>query len=267
MFRIINEDEYKLNILINQTKSWWGKNIDIRTISLFVNIYKRYMIEDKETMRIIRTVKELYIKNIRNNRESPKIIETYLIPQDLEKKKNAEVSTPYKLRREMLDKMPINFWTKIRRVYEPCAGKGGFLLDIIEMFMEGLKKKYPEENKRYNVIVSKCLYFSDINPTNIFICKLLLDPYGEYNLNFNEGNTLELDITEKWGIDGFDAVIGNPPYNASGAIGTGHTIWQDFTYKALREWLYPDGFLCYVHHQDGEELIIINTRRIKEKFY
>ena len=212
MFRIINEDEYKLNILINQTKSWWGKNIDVKTISILVNVYKKYMMGDKETKRIIRTIKELYTKNIRNSKELSKLIDQYLIPQELEKKTNAEVSTPYKLRREMLSKMPKNFWKKIRKVYEPCAGKGGFLLDIIDMFMKGLKKKYPNEKERYKIIVTKCLYFSDINPTNIFICRLLLDPYGNYNLNFNEGNTLELDITEKWGIDGFDAVIGNPPY-------------------------------------------------------
>jgi len=43
----------------------------------------------------------------------------------------------------------------------------------------------------------------------------LIDPYNEYKLNYNEGNTLELDIKEKWDIDGFDGVIGNPPYTTS----------------------------------------------------
>ena len=96
-------------------------------------------------------------------------------------------------------------------------------------------------------IVEKCLYFSDINPTNIFICKLLVDPYNEYKLNYNEGNTLELDIKEKWGIEGFDAVIGNPPYNSSGDTGTGNTIWQDFTKVSLHQLLKPNGYLLYVH--------------------
>jgi type I restriction-modification system DNA methylase subunit len=147
------------------------------------------------------------------------LIDKYLIPQELEKKSNAEVSTPFKLRQGMLDKIPLEFWTSIKKVFEPCAGKGGFIVDIIDRFMEGLKEKYPDENFRYKIIVEECLYVSDINPTNIFICKLLIDPYNEYKLNYNEGNTLELDIKEKWDIEGFDTVIGNPPYNAYGDTG------------------------------------------------
>ena len=58
------------------------------------------------------------------------------------KKNNAEVSTPYILRKEMLDKMPLEFCTdKENTVFEPCCGKGGFLIDIIERFMIGLKDK------------------------------------------------------------------------------------------------------------------------------
>ena len=141
------------------------------------------------------------------------LIDKYIIPQELEKKTNAEVSTPYKLRQEMLDKIPTDFWTKPHTVFEPCSGKGGFVIDIIDRFMTGLTDSYPDEKQRYKIIVDQCLYFSDINPTNIFICQLLIDPYNEYKLNYNEGDTLKLDITTKWDIAGFDAIIGNPPYN------------------------------------------------------
>jgi hypothetical protein len=79
--------------------------------------------------------------------------------------------------------------------------------------MDGLKEKIMDDKERYKIIVEKLLYWSDINPTNIFICKLLIDPYGEYKLKYNEGDTLKLDITKKWNIRNFDAVIGNPPYN------------------------------------------------------
>ena len=114
----------------------------------------------------------------------------------------------------MLDKIPVEFWTSPKKVFEPCSGKGGFIIDIIDRFMNGLKKSIPDKKLRRKTIVEECLYFSDINPTNIFICKLLIDPYNEYKLNYNEA--LELDIKEKWDIEGFDAVIGNPPYNSSG---------------------------------------------------
>lgn len=114
----------------------------------------------------------------------------------------------------MLEKLPVEFWTSIKKVFEPCAGKGGFIVDIIDRFMNGLEEAIPDEKERYKTIVEECLYFCDINSTNIFICKLLIDPYNEYKLNVNEGNTLELDVKEKWDLDGFDAVIGNPPYQA-----------------------------------------------------
>ena len=212
MFELIEKNEYVYNILIDQTKSWWGKSIDSKIIKKFINVYMKYMKDDKETNQIIRTVKELFMKNIKNNRELSNLIDKYLIPQELEKKSNAEVSTPFKLRQEMLNKIPVEFWTSINKVFEPCAGKGGFIVDIIDRFMNGLEEVIPDEKERYRTIVEECLYFSDINSTNIFICKLLIDPYNEYKLNYNEGNTLELDIKEKWDIEGLDAVIGNPPY-------------------------------------------------------
>lgn len=247
MFQLIENNEYVYNILIEQTKSWWGKSIDSKVIKKFINVYIKYMKDDKETNQIIRTVKELFMKNIKNNRELSVLIDKYLIPQELEKKSNAEVSTPFKLRQEMLDELPTEFWSSLKKVFEPCAGKGGFLLDIIDRFMNGLKDTILDEKERYKTIVEKCLYFCDINPTNIFICKLLVDPDNEYNLNYHEGNTLELDIKEKWNVNGFDAVIGNPPYNSSGDTGTGNTMWQGFTKTSLNKFLNTNGYLLFVH--------------------
>jgi hypothetical protein len=105
------------------------------------------MKDDKETNQIIRTVKELFMKNINNSKQLGELIDKYLIPQELEKKSNAEVSTPYKLRQEMLDKIPVEFWTSINKVFEPCAGKGGFIVDIIDRFMNGLEEIIPDKNK------------------------------------------------------------------------------------------------------------------------
>ena len=111
------------------------------------------MKDDKETNQIIRTVKELFMKNIKNNRELSNLIDKYLIPQELEKKSNAEVSTPFKLRQEMLNKIPVEFWTSIKKVVEPCAGKGGFIVDIIDRFMIGLEKTIPDEKERLFLFV------------------------------------------------------------------------------------------------------------------
>jgi hypothetical protein len=126
MFNLIENDKYIYDILIDQTKSWWGKNIESKIIKKFINLYIKYMKDDKETNEIIRTIKELFQKNIGNSKELSKLIDKYLIPQELEKKNNAEVSTPFQLRQEMLDKMPADFWTQPRKVFEPCSGKVAF---------------------------------------------------------------------------------------------------------------------------------------------
>ena len=269
MFELIENNEYVYNILIHQTKNWWGKSIDSKIIKRFINVYMKYMKDDKETNQIIRTVKELFMKNIKNNRELSKLIDKYLIPQELEKKSNAEVSTPFKLRQEMLDKIPVEFWTSIKKVFEPCAGKGGFIVDIIDRFMNGLEKTIPDEKERYRTIVEECLYFSDINSTNIFVCKLLIDPYNEYNLNYNEGNTLELNIKEKWNIEGFDAVIGNPPYEAQKATGD-NKLYLDFTSYSIKNiydnalllFIVPTNIKNYITNQDKNRSYISNFMEI-----
>ena len=233
--------------VIDQIKSWWNKNIDGQIIKLFINVYNKQMKDDIETNKIIRTIKELFIKNVGNRKELSKLIDKYLIPQELEKKSNAEVSTPYTLRQEMLDKIPLEFWKSPRRVFEPCSGKGGFVIDIIDRFMIGLEDKIPNEKERYRKIVEECLYFSDINPTNIFICTLLINSENEYKLNYNEGNTLELDVQKKWSIDGFDAVIGNPPYQPpSNNKKGGKSIWDEFVKYSIFI-LVERGLLLFVH--------------------
>jgi len=252
MFGVIEKNQNLYTILIEQIKSWWGENINSNIIKTLINIYIKYMSDDMETTQIIRTIKELFSKNLNNHRNLSQLIDKYLIPQELEKKQSAEVSTPYKLRQEMLDKIPIEFWTSVKKVFEPCSGKGGFVIDIIDRFMIGLKEVIPDEKIRYKTIVEECLYFSDINPTNIFICKLLINKDNEYsyNLNYNQGNTLELDIQDKWGIDGFDAVIGNPPYQAVSENGTskggGNNLYTKFIYYGDKN-LNQKGYILYIN--------------------
>jgi len=250
MFNYIELHPAHYQILIDQTKSWWSNSIDSLIIKKFISVYIKYMSNDTETNQIIRTIKELFMKNITNMKELSSLIDKYFIPQELETKKNAEVSTPHKLRQEMLDTVPLEFWTSPKRVFEPCAGKGGFLIDIIDRFMIGLSSMIPNEKHRYKVIVEECLYFSDINPTNIFICKLLIDPYNEYLLHWNEGNTLELNIQEKWGIDGFHAGIGNPPYQEVSEDGVskggGNNLYTKFVYY-MDQNLLENGYILFIN--------------------
>jgi hypothetical protein len=213
MFKAIESDRNLFQILIDQTKNWWGCEIDKKLVKKFITIYTKYLKDDKEIKNIIRTVKELFKKNLENSNELSKIIDEYFVPAKQEQQEFGEVSSPYNLRNDMLDTISFSFWRSPKKVLEPCSGKGGFLLDIVDRFNEGLKNTIPDDEERYRVIVEECLYFADINSTNIFICKLLLDPYDNYNLNYYTGDTLKLDISKEWSIETFDAIIGNPPYS------------------------------------------------------
>lgn len=188
------------------------------------------------------------------------LIDKYLIPNNNNKIENGEVSTPYNLRKSMLDLLPIDFWETPKKIFEPCCGKCAFLLDIINNFMIGLLKFEPNKNKRYKFIIEKCIYYGDINPINIMISKLLLDPNNKYKLNYHEGDTLNINIKKKWNINGFNAVIGNPPYNSKGKISTGNTLWDKFTIKSLKEWILENGYLLFVHPSGWRKPFNKNTQ-------
>ena len=53
----------------------------------------------------------------------------------------------------MLNLIPLEFWKTKKKVFEPCAGKGGFLIDIIDKFMVGLDIKDEKEKYIYPLIL------------------------------------------------------------------------------------------------------------------
>jgi tRNA G10 N-methylase Trm11 len=62
-------------------------------------------------------------------------------------------------------------------------------------------------------------------------------------------------MKETFGIDTFDAVIGNPPYqNSSGNKGSGNTLWNLFVDKSLGVWLKEKGLLVFVHPQGWRQI-------------
>jgi hypothetical protein len=246
------------NIFRQIIKIMIEKKIDIKITT--DNILKSQI---KETMKNIIIMNEEIIDNIREIYENAdpsqyrKLIEKHFIPTVDEKKKNAEVPTPVTLVDEMLDKIPQKFWKKPQKVFEPCCGKGNFVLGIFYKLFDGLAELYQNEYDRCKIIIEECMYYADISTLNVFITTEILKcevqsrcgecDFSEWKFNTYVGDTLELNIQEKWGIVGFDAVIGNPPYNSSGDTGTGNTIWQHFTKKGLTQWIVDNGFLVFVH--------------------
>ena len=255
----INENEY-LKSIIEETINTWCNKKNKESLLLFNRLYDSYFKFDKKFNLIILEIKEIFKLNLYNKNELSKSIDKYLVPHINEKKQNAEVSTPSVLRKEMIDIIPSDFWKTPKKVFEPCSGKGGFLIDIIDKFMNGLKEVIEDDEERYKTIVEECLYYSDINKQNIFIAKLLLDPFNKYNLNANEGDTLKINIKEKWDLDGFDLVIGNPPYNSIGNTATGNILWNKFVDISLNKLLIKNGYLLFVHPSGWRKPSSENTK-------
>lgn len=203
---------------------------------------------------IVNNIREIY--SIAPAHKLRQLIEKHFIPTNEEKKKNAEVPTPVKLVDEMLHKMPVEFWKTPHKVFEPCCGKGNFVLGIFDRFYNGLEEMYPDEIERCRVIMTECIYYADLTALNVFITTEIMKCHVQsycglddldFEFNHYTGDTLELNIEDKWNLIGFDMICGNPPYNSSGDTATGNTIWQDFTKKSLNEWLLPNGYLLFVH--------------------
>jgi len=241
----------------------------IETKELINNIMREKKIHTNNMLNIYDTLNKIMesnqeiINNIREiYRTAPvdkihSLISKHFIPSQDEKKKNAEIPTPIILVDNMLDKIDINFWKRPKKVFEPCCGKGNFVMRIFDKFYQGLADEYKDIDERCRIIVEECIYYADITILNVFITTEILkceveSKTGvrdrEYKFNFNTGNTLELNIKDKWNVDKFDAVIGNPPYNDnSGNKGKGHTLWTKFVEKTFSNWLKNAGILVYVH--------------------
>lgn len=206
-------------------------------------------------LEIVNNIREIY-EGVRTEKLR-ELIAKHFIPTHDEKKGNAEVSTPVKLIDDMLDKVPIEFWEKPNKVFEPCCGKGNFVLGIFDRFYKGLKEMFPDEIVRCKVIMTECIYYADLTLLNVFITTEILKCHVQhycsldkldYEFNYYIGDTLKLNIKNKWSISGFDAVIGNPPYNdGSGNKGKGHTLWTSFVEISLNIFLKENGYLVYVH--------------------
>ena len=218
---------------------------------IIVNIMNNIIDNNAE---IVNNIREIY--SIAPANKLRELIEKHFIPTNDEKKQNAEVPTPVKLVDDMLNSTPVEFWKKPQKVFEPCCGKGNFVLGIFDRFYKGLEEMYPDEIERCRVIMSECIYYADLTALNVFITTEIMKCHvqsycglDELDFEFNNytGDTLELNIEDKWNINGFDIICGNPPYNSSGDTATGNTIWQDFTKKSLNEWLLPNGYLLFVH--------------------
>jgi hypothetical protein len=214
----------------------WAKGFDV-VVSL-VSPYKEVRESFKEKMK--NNIREIY--SIASANKLRELIAKHFIPTQDEKKHNAEVPTPVKLVDQMLDAIPLEFWTNPNKVFEPCCGKGNFVLGIFDRFYKGLEAKYPDEMLRCKVIMTQCIYYADLTALNVFITTELMKCHVQsycgvvdFDYAFNEytGDTLKIDITKQWKITGFDAVIGNPPYSTDPSKPDTKSLYDKFIEKYI----------------------------------
>jgi site-specific DNA-methyltransferase (adenine-specific) len=166
------------------------------------------------------------------------LIYKHLKPSDEEKKNNAEFHTPPSLIREMLDKVPSDFWTEPHEVLDPCCGKGGFVVELFRRFDEGFKLRYPQlsEIKRRKFIIDNLINFWDISPLNVFLTQEILRVMsGGVSTKYNGwvGDSLTNNCNRK-----FDLVVGNPPYSTDPSKPDSKPLYDKFIEKFIDECKY-----------------------------
>lgn len=201
--------------------------IDFNNIQ-FVESSKRiksycYNIEEVEYGRFKENLTSYFQKNCIKKFDIDQLVNVYelLIPMD-EKKVNGMVFTPYHIKKFIIEQVIQKNSKEISSltVCDPACGTGSFLITMAQYINEhtGLTFEYIYENILFGV---------DIYPHSISKAKLLLEILAlqngepikkEINYNLKVENSLDMDYRLVFPkvftgtTDGFDIVIGNPPY-------------------------------------------------------
>ena len=202
------------------------------------------IILDKNDLKLM----ELFKKSVGD------FIKEYEKISKLESKLFGEVFTPRQLIQEMLDTLPPEVWkNKDLKWLDPAVGIGNFPAVILERLMKGLEDVIPNELERRKWVLEEMLYMGDISTKNLFLLYQLFDANNEFKLNVFRGDFLGGGFDKQmveWGLDGFDLVVGNPPYqteNNSTITKTSSNVklWRIFIEKSLKI-LKKSGFLNFV---------------------
>ena len=180
------------------------------------------------------------------------MLRKYVKVSEVEKKKFGEVMTPLELVREMLSKLPNEVWSNPNLKWlDPANGTGPYPTMVIYKLMEGLKEWEPNEEKRYKHIVENMIYVCELQPKNMFLWLCAIDPWDTYNLNIYCGSFLsegfDKHMKEVWGVDKFDVIIGNPPYQElKKGFNKSQPLWNLFVKKSI-DYLNEDMYVCFIH--------------------
>ena len=186
-----------------------------------------------------------------NPQELVAFLGQHLKPKELEKKQNGEVFTPPDLIQQKFNKLTLadpQIWSDpSKKFLDPANGIGNYPALAFHRLMDGLKDAIPNEAERKKHILENMIYMCELNKKNIEVSRKVFDPENLYALNLYQGSYLNLDPKKEWGVEKFDVVFGNPPYQppSNGKRG-GKSLWPTFVEKSIRL-LKVNGFLVFVH--------------------
>ena len=236
-------------------------NIDFALADL---IYRNYINIELLNDRIL-TVNIKFRKLIYTENKSEKVIniekvldliESYVGVSKIEKKLLGEVQTPVALVNEMVNTIPIEFWSKQdSKILDPSNGTGVFPCVVIQRLMKGLVEWQPDPELRFKHIMENMIHICELQPKNMFIYLQLFDPNHEYKMNWYRGSFLDegfdKHMKEVWGLDGFNFILTNPPFQevdekTGKSKPAGANLWSKFLYKSI-DVLKNNGKLLLIH--------------------
>lgn len=186
-------------------------------------------------------------------KEVVQMLRKYVKVSKTEVKTMGEVMTPIELVEEMLDTLPHDIWSNPNLKWlDPCNGVGPFMAVVAQRLMNGLKTFEPDDNKRYKHIMENMIYVCELQAKNMFLFMYAFDPKDEYELNVYQGSFLDEGFDkhtkEVWGIEKFDVVVMNPPYQEQKpGFRKTQALWDKFVIKVIESNLNEGGYFCAVH--------------------
>jgi site-specific DNA-methyltransferase (adenine-specific) len=237
----LNVAQHTIKIILNKCsgsfkidyRNDWIERFYNRSIS-HISQGKYTTFDDFMNIILLDKNKKVLMTNLKNSISD--FIQQYEKVSKLESKLFGEVFTPRQLIEEMLDTLPAEVWTnKDLKWLDPAVGIGNFPSVILDRLMVGLEEVLPNEEERRKHILEEMLYMCDISIKNLFLLYKLFDCNNEYKLNVHRGSFLEENFKDKmysWGIEKFDVIVGNPPYQSSDSTGD-NKLYLDFSKRSI----------------------------------